>query len=117
VSRTGVAWLVLIVGGLLEIAWASLIREANWLDRPLFLIAGLALSLVSVLMLGWAMRLIPLGTGYAAWIGIGAAGSVIAGIIFFGESASLVRLLLIVAVLAGIIGLQFSEGEAVERRD
>lgn len=108
-SRRTASWVVLALGGLLEILWATLLREAQFLDRPLLFGAGLAVSIVSVLALGWAMRVLPLGTGYAAWIGIGASGSVIAGLIFFGESATPLRLLFLAAIVVGLVGLQFAD--------
>lgn len=108
-TRKTWSWIALVVGGLLEIAWASLLRQAQWLERPLLLTGGLALSLVSVALLGWAVRVLPLGTGYAAWIGLGAGGSVVAGLLFFGEPAEPPRLLLLAAIVVGLVGLQLTE--------
>ncbi len=108
-TRKTWSWIALFVGELLEIAWASLLRQAQWLERPLLLTGGLALSLVSVALLGWAVRVLPLGTGYAAWIGLGAGGSVVAGLLFFGEPAEPPRLLLLAAIVVGLVGLQLTE--------
>lgn len=102
------AWIALVAGGLLEVVWAGLLNAAGPFDRPDLLAAGLAISVVSVVLLGWALKWLPLGTGYAAWIGIGVIGSVIVGIVVFGEPATVPRLGLIGAVIVGIVGLQLT---------
>jgi quaternary ammonium compound-resistance protein SugE len=103
------AWVVLAAGGLLEIAWAGALRRAGgWADAG-WLAAALALSVVSVAMLGWSMKRITLGAGYAAWIGIGTAGSVAAGIFVFGEPAGALRLLSVGCILAAVVGLRLTE--------
>lgn len=112
-SRLTWSWIALFFGGLLEVVWASMLQEAQFLDRPLLLVAAVLLSLVSILAPGWAMGVLPLGIGYAAWIGMGAGGSVIAGLLFFDESATPLRLVFFAAILVGLVGLQFTEtGEA-----
>jgi quaternary ammonium compound-resistance protein SugE len=111
-SRLAWAWLVLVLGGAGEVLWAAMLNRAQGFNHPEWLIGGLLVSLVSVAMLGWAMRLIDLGTGYAAWIGIGAIGSVVVGIAVFGESTHPLRLVFIGCVIVGIVGLRFTEGEA-----
>lgn len=111
-SKLNIAWSVLVVGGLMEILWAGMLKQAEAFTHVEWLVVGLLVSMVSVTMLGWAMRLIDLGTGYAAWIGIGSAGSVVAGIVVFGESTEPLRLFFLACVIAGIVGLRFTE-EAV----
>jgi quaternary ammonium compound-resistance protein SugE len=98
------SWLVLFAAGLFEIAWAVGLKAAH--GRPL--IIGLtAVSMVaSVVLLYVAMRELPLGTAYTVWTGIGAIGTVMAGILMFGESADLVRLACIALIVAGIAGLK-----------
>jgi quaternary ammonium compound-resistance protein SugE len=100
------AWLILIVSGVLESVWAvALARTAGftrWAPSVVFVVA-LVLSMVG---LGYALRTIPIGTGYAVWVGIGVAGTALAGMLFLGESANVLRVLSLVLVLAGVIGLK-----------
>ena len=79
------AWLTLLAAGLFEIGWAVGLKAAN--GRPLILAATIAAMVVSVALLYLAMRDLPLGTAYAVWTGIGAVGTVLVGIVAFGESA------------------------------
>ncbi|MGI8334463.1 DMT family transporter [Actinomadura scrupuli] len=101
-------WLVLVISGVLEAVWAVALGKSAGFTRPLpsaVFAVGLVLSMVG---LGYALRTIPIGTGYAVWVGIGIAGAAIAGVLFFGESASMMRVLSLVLVLAGVIGLKLS---------
>lgn len=101
------AWIVLLVAGLFEIAWAIGLKYTEGFTR-FWPSLGTALAmLVSVLLLGSAMRQIPVGTAYAVWTGIGATGTVILGIVLFGESASAARLACIGLIVAGIAGLKW----------
>jgi quaternary ammonium compound-resistance protein SugE len=99
------AWLTLLAAGLFEIGWAVGLKAAN--GRPLVLAATLVAMVVSVALLYLAMRDLPLGTAYAVWTGIGAVGTVLVGIVAFGESADAIRLLCIGLIVAGIAGLKF----------
>jgi quaternary ammonium compound-resistance protein SugE len=100
------AWLVLVVSGLLETVWAIALDRSAGFTRPLpiavFLI-GLVLSMGG---LGYALRTVPVGTAYGVWVGIGAAGTAIVGMLALGENASLPRLLSLVLVVAGVVGLK-----------
>ncbi len=102
------AWLILVIGGLMEIVWAIGLKY-SYTDgsiRPLpAVITALAMA-ASVLFLGWAMRSIPVGTAYAAWTGIGAVGTAILGIILFGDPATVARLSCLFLIVAGIVGLK-----------
>ena len=98
------SWLVLFVAGLFEIAWATGLKVAH--GRPLIMAATVFSMLVSIALLYMAMRDLPLGTAYAVWTGIGAVGTVIVGILLFGESADFVRLGCIALIVAGIAGLK-----------
>ena len=98
------AWLTLVAAGLFEIGWAVGLKAAN--GRPLILAATIVAMVISVALLYLAMRDLPLGTAYAVWTGIGAVGTVAVGIIAFGESADVVRLLCIGLIVAGIAGLK-----------
>ena len=98
------AWLTLVAAGLFEIGWAVGLKAAN--GRPLILAATIVAMVISVALLYLAMRDLPLGTAYAVWTGIGAVGTVLVGILAFGESADAVRLLCIGLIVAGIAGLK-----------
>lgn len=101
-------WLLLAIAGLCETAWAVGLKYTYGFTRlypTLFTLVAMALS---VLLLSLALKVLPLGTGYAIWTGIGAAGTVLIGIFFMGESADLPRLFSIALILAGIIGLKLT---------
>ena len=99
------SWLVLFLAGLFEIGWAVGLKAAQ--GRIWVLAATVTAMAVSVGLLYVAMRNLPLGTAYAVWTGIGAVGTVLIGIVLFGESADAIRLLCIGLILAGILGLKF----------
>ncbi len=105
-----VAWLILIGTGLLEIVWATALKNADGFTRLWPSVVGIAFSLVSFFMLAVALKNLPVGTAYAVWVGIGAVGVAIAGILAFGESASLLRLGFIAVIVIGVIGLRIVEG-------
>ena len=100
------AWVILFVAGLFEIGWAVGLRYTDGFTRlwpTLFTAASLAASMG---LLGLAVRSLPLGTAYAVWTGIGAAGTVILGIFLFKEPATVARLACVGLILAGIVGLK-----------
>ncbi|MEU7804349.1 SMR family transporter [Micromonospora arborensis] len=100
------AWLVLVISGLMETAWAiALDRSAGFsrLIPSVVFVVTLALSMAG---LAYALRDIPVGTGYAVWVGIGAVGTAVVGMVALGESASLPRILCLLLVAAGVIGLK-----------
>ena len=100
------AWLALVISGILEAVWALALSRSEGFTRPVpTVIFGVAL-LLSMTGLGYALRTIPIGTGYAVWVGIGVAGTAAAGMAVFGESASLMRVLSLVLVLVGVVGLK-----------
>jgi quaternary ammonium compound-resistance protein SugE len=102
------AWIALVVSGLIDVAWALAIKKADGFGNPLWSAASLGLLALFVYLLTKALRVLPVGTAYAVWTGIGAAGTVIAGMLLFGEPASPPRLLFIAMVVAGIVGLKVS---------
>ena len=105
-SNAGNAWLVLFIAGLCEIGWAVGLKYTEGFSR-LWPSAATVLAMVaSVVLLGWSLKALPLGTAYAVWTGIGAVGTAILGIILFGESREVARLLCIVLIVAGIVGLK-----------
>ena len=104
------AWVWLVAGGLFEVGFTTCLRNADGF-RHIGWTAGFLLSvLLSMLLLEWAARSIPMGTAYAVWTGIGALGTVLVGILFYGEAATPVRLLLIAGAVACIAGLKLTAG-------
>jgi quaternary ammonium compound-resistance protein SugE len=102
------AWTFLFIAGLFEIGWAVGLKFTAGFSR-LWPSLGTALSMIaSVVLLGLAVRELPVGSAYAVWTGIGAVGTVVLGIILFGEPATALRLLSIAFILLGIIGLKLS---------
>jgi quaternary ammonium compound-resistance protein SugE len=101
------AWAILLTAGLLEVAWAIGLKYTEGFTRPIPSALTLAAMTGSVLLLGWALKTLPIGTAYAVWTGIGAVGTAILGIILFGEAASALRLASIGLIVAGIIGLKW----------
>ncbi|WP_063654500.1 quaternary ammonium compound efflux SMR transporter SugE [Candidatus Arsenophonus triatominarum] len=102
------AWLILLIAGLLEIVWAIGLKYTQGFTRLTPSIITLVAMLLSVVLLAYAIKTLPTGTAYAVWTGIGAVGTAIIGIIFLGESASLFRLLSLGLIFAGIIGLKLA---------
>jgi quaternary ammonium compound-resistance protein SugE len=100
------AWIYLLIAGLFEIGWAIGLKYTEGWTRALpSMWTGFAM-VASIVLLGKALHSIPVGTGYAIWTGIGAAGTAALGIILFGESAAPARLACIVLIVAGIVGLK-----------
>jgi quaternary ammonium compound-resistance protein SugE len=100
------AWVILVIAGLCEVGWAVGLKYTEGFTRFWPSVATLAAMVVSLGLLGLALRHLPLGTAYAIWTGIGTLGTVMLGIWLFGESASALRLLCIALILAGIDGLK-----------
>jgi quaternary ammonium compound-resistance protein SugE len=101
-------WIMLLVAGLLEVAWAIGMKYTDGFSRPGPTIATLGAMIGSVALLGVCVRTLPLGTAYAIWTGIGVLGTVLFGIIVLGESTNLVRILCLLMILTGIVGLRVS---------
>ncbi|EIK52756.1 SugE protein [Stutzerimonas stutzeri TS44] len=102
------AWLMLIVAGLLEVGWAIGLKASEGFTRPLPSVFTLIAMAASFLLLARAMQVLPVGTAYAIWVGIGALGTVLLGILIFGESASPARLISMALLLAGLVGLKLA---------
>jgi quaternary ammonium compound-resistance protein SugE len=100
------AWWILFLAGLFEVSWAIGLKYTEGFSRLVPSVLTLAAMVVSVVLLGMAVKSLPVGTAYAVWTGIGAAGTVILGIFLFNEPSDLPRLACIVAILTGIIGLR-----------
>ena len=101
-------WIILFIAGLFEIGWAIGLKYTEGFTRLWPSVGTLAAMVVSVLLLGLAMRTLPVGTAYAVWTGIGAVGTVILGIVLFAEPATVARLFCLGLILAGIVGLKLS---------
>ncbi|MET8261493.1 SMR family transporter [Micromonospora sp. NPDC005205] len=100
------AWLVLVISGLLETAWAIALDRSAGFSRLVPSMVFVVTLLLSMAGLSYALRDIPVGTGYAVWVGIGAVGTALVGMLALGESASLPRILCLFLVVAGVIGLK-----------
>jgi len=100
------AWLILIAAGLLEVVWAIGLKYTHGFSRGVPTVVTILAMIASMGLLGLAVRSLPIGTAYAVWTGIGTVGTVIFGILVFGESASLLRLLCVSLIVIGIIGLK-----------
>lgn len=102
------SWVILFFAGLFEVGWAVGLKYTDGFSKPLPTALTIAAMAVSLGLLGLAMKELPLGTAYAIWTGVGAVGTVIAGIILFGESMTLFRLASVALIIAGLIGLKIS---------
>lgn len=103
-------WFILIVAGLFEVGWAVGLKYTEGFTRLWPSVGTVAAMIVSVALLGWAMRDLPVGTAYAVWVGVGAVGTVIVGMALLGEPATPARLFSLGLVVAGIVGLKLSSG-------
>ena len=102
------AWLLLLIAGLLEIGWAVGLKYTEGFTRLWPSVFTGTSMVASVVLLGIAMKSLPVGTSYAVWVGVGAIGTAILGIVLFGEPATPGRLLSLGLILAGIIGLKLA---------
>lgn len=102
------SWIILFFAGLFEVGWAVGLKYTDGFSKPLPTVLTIAAMAISLGLLGLAMKELPLGTAYAIWTGVGAMGTVIAGIILFGESMALFRLASVALIICGLIGLKIS---------
>lgn len=102
------SWILLLLAGLCEVGWAVGLKYTDGFTRLWPSVGTVASMALSVFLLGLALRHLPLGSAYAVWTGIGTVGTVIFGILAFGEPASGVRLLCVGLIVAGILGLKLS---------
>ncbi|HEY3935402.1 MAG TPA: quaternary ammonium compound efflux SMR transporter SugE [Gemmatimonadales bacterium] len=103
------AWTFVIVAGLLEMVWAIGLKYSNGFSRPVPSVVTALAMLASMWLLAQAIRVLPAGTGYAVWVGIGAVGTAILGIALLGESRQPLRLVSIAVIVAGIVGLRLAK--------
>ncbi len=104
------AWTYLFIAGLLEIGWAIGLKYTDGFSRLWPSVATLCAMVASFSLLAAALKSIPVGTGYAVWTGIGAAGTAIIGMVFLGESREVMRILCIMFIIVGGVGLKFASG-------
>src|ERR1041385_3437020 len=100
------AWTILVIAGLFEVSWAIGLKYTEGFTRLIPSALTLAAMLLSIVLLGLALKALPVGTAYAAWTGIGAVGTAALGIYLFGEPATAARLACIGLIVAGIVGLK-----------
>lgn len=105
------AWALLVLAGLLEIVWALGLKHTEGFSRLWPSVWTLAAMAASFALLSLALKTLPVGTGYAVWVGIGAVGTAIVGIVWLGEPANAGRLLSLGLILVGIVGLKLSTPE------
>jgi len=104
----GLSWTLLVVAGLLEVAFALGLKHASGLQRPWAAAGTLAALLGSLALLSAALRQLPVGTAYAVWTGIGAAGTALLGILVLGEPATVARLACVGVIVCGVVGLRLA---------
>lgn len=101
-------WAILVVAGLFEVGWAIGLKYTQGFSRFWPTVWTVLSMIVSLGLLGLAMKALPVGTAYSVWVGVGAIGTIIFGIVLFGEPASAGRLISVALILAGIVGLKLS---------
>lgn len=105
---TQLAWLLLLVAGALEIVWVVGLKFTEGFTRLWPSTVTIAAMVVSLVLLAHIVRVLPVGTAYAVWTGIGAAGAALVGMAIFGEARDLLRLMWVAMIVAGTLGLKFS---------
>ncbi|MBB5915715.1 quaternary ammonium compound-resistance protein SugE [Nocardia transvalensis] len=100
------AWILLILSGFMETAWAVALERSEGFSKPLPTVVFAVALTLSMAGLGLALHDIPVGTGYAVWVGIDAVGTALVGMIWLGESTGLSRILCLVLIIAGVVGLK-----------
>lgn len=104
------AWLYLVIAGVFEVLWAISLKFSNGFTRLVPSLVTIAGMIVSFYFLAVATKTLPIGTAYAAWTGIGAVGAIIIGTLFLNEPISLTRILFMILILVGVLGLKFTSG-------
>lgn len=106
------SWIILFIAGLFECAWAIGLKYTEGFSKPVPTVLTVAAMVASVWLLSVAMKTIPVGTAYAIWTGIGAVGVAILGMLLFDESRDMLRVLCLLLIVAGIVGLKLVSGNA-----
>jgi len=101
-------WIILVIAGLFEVGWAIGLKYTEGFSRLGPSVGTILAMIISVWLLGISVKTLPVGTAYAVWVGVGAVGTVVMGILLFGEPADTGRLLSVALIIAGIVGLKLS---------
>ena len=104
------AWPLLIVAGLLEVVWVLALQRSDGLSRPAPALLAISTAALSLALLSVALKQLPAGTAYAVWVGIGAAGVAGTGIVLRGDSAEPARLICLLLIVGGVVGLRLLDG-------
>ena len=104
------AWAALVASGLVDVAWALAMKKADGFGNPLWSAISLVLLAIFVYLLTKALQVLPVGTAYAVWTGIGAVGAAGVGMLIYGEPATTLRILCILLIVSGIVGLKLLAG-------
>lgn len=102
------AWLALIIGGFCEVGFVTMMKLSDGFRKLKYALLTILFMIISLYLLSYALKYIPIGTGYAVWTGLGAVGSVLVGMIFFKESRNFLKLLFIFMIILGIVGLKIA---------
>jgi quaternary ammonium compound-resistance protein SugE len=102
------AWIIVVVAGLFEVGWAIGLKYTHGFTRPWPTVWTAVSMLISLWLLGIAMKSLPVGTAYSVWVGVGAVGTVILGIVLFDEPANAARVISVSLIIAGIVGLKLA---------
>jgi len=105
-----VAWVLLIIAGLLEVAWSIALKYSEGFTRPVPSVLTVAGIVASMLLLARATRSLPIGTAYGVWVGIGAAGAAVLGMLVLGEPATAARIFFVCLLLTAVVGLKVTSG-------
>jgi quaternary ammonium compound-resistance protein SugE len=108
VKGASVAWLLLVIAGVFEVIWAFTMKQSEGFTRLWPTIITLVTMVVSFGLLSWSMRVLPLGTAYTVWTGIGAVGAFVVGIVVLGEPANVLRILAAVLIVSGLVLMKLS---------
>ena len=100
-------WFILFIAGLFEIAWAIGLKYSEGFSKPVASVFTIVTMIISMALLSYSVKTLPVGTAYAVWTGIGAVGTAILGIFLFNESREFIRIFFIFLIIAGIVGLRF----------
>ena len=110
--KNNMAWLILFIAGIFEVAWAIGLKYSEGFTKLWPSVFTVVSVLISMGLLAFSLKYLPVGTAYTVWTGIGAVGTAILGIILFGESKELIRIFFILLIVAGIIGLRIFSGSS-----
>jgi quaternary ammonium compound-resistance protein SugE len=102
------AWLILFLAGLSEVAWAVGLKYTEGFSKPVASGVTLLFLAVSIVLLGWSLRILPLSLAYGVWVGIGTVGTAIASVLLFGEELSVLKLISLGLIVAGIMGMKLA---------